>query len=189
MNTPSRTPRHKRIVVISGIIVLIIAIIVVWWLALDGRNQAPVSEVDKSSAELSGAAKQAEKESQKEEKTPTDRPQAPAPAKEGAKASITPIITGFNRSADGAQLMVDGGVNEIVEKGGTCRFVVSWPGGGVSQQTEGINAPSSTSCKTARFAMDQLPTGANMTIQLTYSSAAYQGTSTNGPSITKEQIR
>lgn len=189
MNTPSRTPRHKRIVVISGIIVLIIAIIVVWWLALDGRNQAPASEVDKSSAELSGAANQAQKESQKEEKTPTDRPQPPAPAKEGAKASVTPIITGFNRSADGAQLMVDGGVNEIVEKGGTCRFVVSWPGGGVSQQTEGINAPSSTSCKTARFAMDQLPTGVNMTIQLTYSSAAYQGTSTNGPSITKEQIR
>ena len=188
MNTPSQPSRRKRIIMISSIILLMTATIIIWWLAFGGRNQIPAPEGSMVSSESSNTDEKDKKETQKEEKTPTDRPQTPAPEKEGAKAKVTPIVTGFNRSADGMQLLVDGGVNEIVEQGGICQFVISWSGGEASQQTEAINAPSSTSCKTARFSMDQLPANTNLTIQVSYSSAKYTGTSTNGPSVTKEQL-
>lgn len=184
----SRTSSHKKHTVVAGAVLLVVVAVLVWRFMPRGVQDAP-AVVDQPSSQFGGDTGKQEEHAGKKETNPTDRPQTLSPAREGAKISVTPIITGFNRSEDRAQLMVDGGVNEIVEKGGICRFTVNWPGGGVSQQTEGVNAPSSTSCKTAHFPMDQLPPGVNVTIQVSYESLRYAGTSTNGPSITKEQIQ
>lgn len=119
----------------------------------------------------------------------SDRPQTPAPANSGSKATVYPIVTGFGKSEDGSYLLVDGGVNGIVEVGGVCRFIVLWQGGEVSQQTEGGNSPSSINCKTAQFSLKELPSNTNLTMKLEYTSQRYQGASNNNPSVEKGQIQ
>lgn len=186
----SHDASHKKsttVIILVGV-GLLVAAAFIWWFAGKGDQSTPVA-TDQSSSGVSGDKPGQSEAVRKKENTLVDRPQTPEQPQGGAKANVTPIITGFSRSADGTQLLVDGGVNEVVERGGSCQFVVRWPGGELSQQTEGENAPSSTNCQTARFAMDQLPAGVNLTLQLRYSSAKYQGDSINGPSIMKEHIR
>lgn len=187
MKVPHTSSRKKSAIIAVAVLLVVVAFLA-WWFILNSHQNIP-AVVDHPSGSSGDSIKQLEKDARKKETTPTDRPQAPMSAKEGVKASVAPIVTGFNRSADGTELLVDGGVNEIVENGGVCRFVISWQGGDIFRQTEGASAPSSTNCKTARFPMDQLPSGVNMTIQVSYDSTAYRGTSTNGPSIMKENIQ
>lgn len=186
----SHSASHKKsttTIIILVAVGLLVAAALVWWFALRGDQSAPA--VPDQSSSTPGDRSEQQEIAQKKESIPTDRPQTPEQSQSGTKARVSPIITGFSRSTDGTQLLVDGGVNEVVERGGVCRFVVSWSGGELSQQTEGENAPSSTNCQTARFAMEQLPAGVNLTLQLRYTSTKYQGDSTNGPSTMKEHIK
>lgn len=194
MHTPQAPGRKKKRAIIIGIIILALAGAAVGgWFIFKPRPQGASSDTQqaasqKDSQEVNTGSSKANSEPQKLEGG-VDRPQVPAPLSGASKATVIPIIAGFNRSGDGQFLVVDGGVNQVIENGGTCRFVVRWSGGEMVRQTQGFASPSSTSCATAQFTMGELPAGTNLTIQLHYQSHRYEGTSTNGPSLMKEQIQ
>lgn len=118
----------------------------------------------------------------------SDRPAGPGEQR-GSKRAVTPIVSGYGLSGDGQRLQIDGGVNAIVENGGSCTFTVYWSGGQVSRQTDASAGPSSTNCRMAEIPLSELPSGTDMSIKVVYSSGAYTGESTNGPSFRKEGLR
>ena len=118
----------------------------------------------------------------------SDRPAGPGEQR-GSKRAVTPIVSGYGLSGDGQRLQIDGGVNAIVENGGSCTFTVYWSGGQVSRQTGASAGPSSTNCGMSEIPLSELPSGTDMSIKVTYSSSAYIGESTNGPSFRKEGLR
>ena len=118
----------------------------------------------------------------------SDRPSGPGEQR-GSKRTVTPIVSGYGLSGDGQRLQIDGGVNAIVENGGSCTFTVYWSGGQVSRQTGASAGPSSTNCRMAEILLSELPPGTDMSIKVVYSSGAYTGESTNGPSFRKEGLR
>lgn len=117
-----------------------------------------------------------------------DRPAGPGEQR-GSKRAVTSIVSGYGLSGDGQRLQIDGGVNAIVENGGSCTFTVYWSGGQVSRQTGASAGPSSTNCRMAEIPLSELPSGTDMSIKVVYSSGAYTGESTNGPSFRKEGLR
>lgn len=118
----------------------------------------------------------------------SDRPAGPGEQR-GSKRAVTPIVSGYGLSGDRQRLQIDGGVNAIVENGGSCTFTVYWSGGQVSRQTGAYAGPSSTNCRMSEIPLSELPSGTDMSIKVTYSSSAYIGESTNGPSFRKEGLR
>ena len=118
----------------------------------------------------------------------SDRPAGPGEQR-GSKRAVTPIVSGYGLSGDGQRLQIDGGVNAIVENGGSCTFTVYWSGGQVSRQTGASAGPSSTNCRMAEIPLSELPSGTDMSIKVIYSSGAYTGESTNGPSFRKEGLQ
>ena len=118
----------------------------------------------------------------------SDRPAGPGEQR-GSKRAVTPIMSGYGLSGDGQRLQIDGGVNAIVENGGSCTFTVYWSGGQVSRQTGASAGPSSTNCRMAEIPLSELPSGTDMSIKVVYSSGAYTGESTNGPSFRKEGLQ
>lgn len=118
----------------------------------------------------------------------SDRPAGPGEQR-GSKRAVTPIMSGYGLSGDGQRLQIDGGVNAIVENGGSCTFTVYWSGGQVSRQTGASAGPSSTNCRMAEIPLSELPSGTDMSIKVIYSSGAYTGESTNGPSFRKEGLQ
>lgn len=118
----------------------------------------------------------------------SDRPAGPG-EQSGSKRAVTPIVSGYGLSGDKQRLQIDGGVNAIVENGGGCTFTVYWSGGQVSRQTSASAGPSSTNCRMAEIPLSELPSGTDMSIKVVYSSGAYTGESTNGPSFRKEGLQ
>lgn len=118
----------------------------------------------------------------------SDRPAGPGEQR-GSKRAVTPIVSGYGLSGDKQRLQIDGGVNAIVENGGGCTFTVYWSGGQVSRQTSASAGPSSTNCRMAEIPLSELPSGTDMSIKVAYSSNAYIGESTNGPSFRKEGLQ
>ena len=118
----------------------------------------------------------------------SDRPAGPGEQR-GSKRAVTPIVSGYGLSGDKQRLQIDGGVNAIVENGGSCTFTVYWSGGQVSRQTSASAGPSSTNCRMAEIPLSELPSGTDMSIKVAYSSNAYTGESTNGPSFRKEGLQ
>lgn len=118
----------------------------------------------------------------------SDRPAGPGEQR-GSKRAVTPIVSGYGLSGDKQRLQIDGGVNAIVENGGGCTFTVYWSGGQVSRQTSASAGPSSTNCRMAEIPLSELPSGTDMSIKVAYSSNAYTGESTNGPSFRKEGLQ
>lgn len=117
-----------------------------------------------------------------------DKPAGPG-EQHGSKRAVTPIVSGYGLSGDRQRLQIDGGVNAIVENGGSCTFTVYWSGGQVSRQTDASAGPSSTNCRMAEIPLSELPSGTDMSIKVVYSSGVYTGESTNGPSFRKEGLR
>ena len=118
----------------------------------------------------------------------SDRPAGPGEQR-GSKRAVTPIVSGYGLSGDKQRLQIDGGVNAIVENGGGCTFTVYWSGGQVSRQTSASAGPSSTNCRMVEIPLSELPSGTDMSIKVAYSSNAYIGESTNGPSFRKEGLQ
>lgn len=118
----------------------------------------------------------------------SDKPAGPGEQR-GSKRVVTPIVSGYGLSGDKQRLQIDGGVNAIVENGGGCTFTVYWSGGQVSRQTSASAGPSSTNCRMVEIPLSELPSGTDMSIKVAYSSNAYIGESTNGPSFRKEGLQ
>lgn len=107
----------------------------------------------------------------------------------GSKKSVVPIVSGYGLSADKQYLQIDGGVNSIVENGGSCKFTLYWAGGSVSRKSSSFAGPSSTSCHMIEVSLSELPSGSDISVKVSYSSKLYTGESSNNPSFRKESLR
>ena len=107
----------------------------------------------------------------------------------GSKKSVVPIVSGYGLSADKQYLQIDGGVNSIVENGGSCEFTLYWAGGSISRKSISFAGPSSTSCHMIEVSLSELPSGVDISVKVSYSSKLYTGESSNNPSFRKEGLR
>jgi hypothetical protein len=107
----------------------------------------------------------------------------------GSKKSVVPIVSGYGLSADKQYLQIDGGVNSIVENGGSCEFTLYWAGGSISRKSSSFAGPSSTSCHMTEVPLSELPSGVDISVKVSYSSKLYTGESSNNPSFRKESLR
>ncbi len=196
MRVKQTSPKRTKIVIISlasAIVVIAIAAVVY---AITRPQRAEQTKEGAASSQTKendnkGDDKKVDDSKTKPEERDgrsSDKPAGPGEQR-GSKRAVTPIVSGYGLSGDGQRLQIDGGVNAIVENGGSCTFTVYWSGGQVSRQTGAYAGPSSTNCRMAEIPLSELPSGTDMSIKVTYSSSAYVGESTNGPSFRKEGLR
>ena len=192
--TSSKKTKAVIISLVSAVIVIAIAAVVY---AITKPQQTDQAKNDVNSSQTKeknngkGDSKKVDDSKTKPEEQDgrnSDRPAGPGEQR-GSKRAVTPIVSGYGLSGDGQRLQIDGGVNAIVENGGSCTFMVYWSGGQVSRQTGASAGPSSTNCRMVEIPLSELPSGTDMSIKVTYSSSAYVGESTNGPSFSKEGLR
>lgn len=192
--TSSKKTKAVIISLVSAVIVIAIAAVVY---AITQPQQTDQAKNDVNSSQTKeknngkGDSKKVDDSKTKPEEQDgrnSDRPAGPGEQR-GSKRAVTPIVSGYGLSGDGQRLQIDGGVNAIVENGGSCTFMVYWSGGQVSRQTGASAGPSSTNCRMVEIPLSELPSGTDMSIKVTYSSSAYVGESTNGPSFRKEGLR
>ena len=192
--TSSKKTKAVIISLVSAVIVISIAAVVY---AITQPQQTDQAKNDVNSSQTKeknndkGDSKKVDDSKTKPEEQDgrnSDRPAGPGEQR-GSKRAVTPIVSGYGLSGDGQRLQIDGGVNAIVENGGSCTFTVYWSGGQVSRQTGASAGPSSTNCRMAEIPLSELPSGTDMSIKVVYSSGAYTGESTNGPSFRKEGLR
>ena len=192
--TSSKKTKAVIISLVSAVIVIAIAAVVY---AITQPQQTEQAKNDVNSSQTKeknnskGDSKKVDDSKTKPEEQDgrnSDRPAGPGEQR-GSKRAVTPIVSGYGLSGDGQRLQIDGGVNAIVENGGGCTFTVYWSGGQVSRQTSASAGPSSTNCRMAEIPLSELPSGTDMSIKVVYSSGAYTGESTNGPSFRKEGLQ
>lgn len=197
MRVKQTSSKKTRAVIISLVSVVILIAIVAVVYAITRPQQAEQTKGDTDSSRTKennkpkGDDKRVDDDKTKPEERDGRSPDRPAGPGEqhGSKRAVTPIVSGYGLSGDKQRLQIDGGVNAIVENGGSCTFTVYWSGGQVSRQTGASAGPSSTNCRMAEIPLSELPSGTDMSIKVTYSSGAYAGESTNGPSFRKEGLR
>ncbi len=192
--TSSKKTKAVIISLVSVVIVIAIAAVVYAIMQPQQTEQAK-NDVNSSQTKEKNNSKGDSKKvddsktkSEEQDGRNSDRPAGPGEQR-GSKRAVTPIVSGYGLSGDRQRLQIDGGVNAIVENGGSCTFTVYWSGGQVSRQTGAYAGPSSTNCRMAEIPLSELPSGTDMSIKVTYSSSAYVGESTNGPSFRKEGLR
>ena len=192
--TSSKKTKAVIISLVSAVIVIAIAAVVY---AITQPQQTDQAKNDVNSSQTKeknngkGDSKKVDDSKTKPEEQDgrnSDRPAGPGEQR-GSKRAVTPIVSGYGLSGDKQRLQIDGGVNAIVENGGGCTFTVYWSGGQVSRQTSASAGPSSTNCRMAEIPLSELPSGTDMSIKVAYSSNAYIGESTNGPSFRKEGLQ
>lgn len=194
-----QTSSKKTKVVVIGLIsaIVVVAVAAIVYSTMVRPQQAEQAKDDVNSSQTKeknndkGDNKKVDDSKTKPEEQDgrnSDRPAGPGEQR-GSKRAVTPIVSGYGLSGDGQRLQIDGGVNAIVENGGSCTFTVYWSGGQVSRQTGASAGPSSTNCRMSEIPLSELPSGTDMSIKVTYSSSAYIGESTNGPSFRKEGLR
>lgn len=192
--TSSKKTKAVIISLVSAVIVIAIAAVVY---AITQPQQTEQAKNDVNSSQTKeknnskGDSKKVDDSKTKPEEQDgrnSDRPAGPGEQR-GSKRAVTPIVSGYGLSGDKQRLQIDGGVNAIVENGGGCTFTVYWSGGQVSRQTSASAGPSSTNCRMAEIPLSELPSGTDMSIKVVYSSGAYTGESTNGPSFRKEGLQ
>jgi len=192
--TSSKKTKAAIISLVSVVIVIAIAAVVY---AITQPQQTDQAKNDVNSSQTKeknndkGDSKKVDDSKTKPEEQDgrnSDRPAGPGEQR-GSKRAVTPIVSGYGLSGDKRRLQIDGGVNAIVENGGGCTFTVYWSGGQVSRQTSASAGPSSTNCRMVEIPLSELPSGTDMSIKVAYSSNAYIGESTNGPSFRKEGLQ
>ncbi len=192
--TSSKKTKAVIISLVSAVIVIAIAAVVY---AITQPQQTEQAKNDVNSSQTKeknnskGDSKKVDDSKTKPEEQDgrnSDRPAGPGEQR-GSKRAVTPIVSGYGLSGDKQRLQIDGGVNAIVENGGGCTFTVYWSGGQVSRQTSASAGPSSTNCRMVEIPLSELPSGTDMSIKVAYSSNAYIGESTNGPSFRKEGLQ
>lgn len=192
--TLSKKTKAVIISLVSAVIVIAIAA-VVYEITQPQQTEQAKNDVNSSQAKEKnngkGDSKKVDDSKTKPEEQDgrnSDRPAGPGEQR-GSKRAVTPIVSGYGLSGDKQRLQIDGGVNAIVENGGGCTFTIYWSGGQVSRQTSASAGPSSTNCRMAEIPLSELPSGTDMSIKVAYSSNAYIGESTNGPSLRKEGLQ
>lgn len=106
----------------------------------------------------------------------TDRPAEATASAENGKRKAYATVT--NVGIEGDAVEASGFISTIAEEGGQCKFVFSQKDRRVVKNSSGLANPSSTTCRTVRFAKSELGSG-TWAVTLEYDSPGVQGNSLN----------
>jgi uncharacterized protein YxeA len=186
--------KKTRIILASTLALALVACATVAYIYKPQQNNTDANNpVVKESTDKKEDSKKVDDNSTKPEKRDGYSPDKPINTGDqqssGSKKSVVPIVSGYGLSADKQYLQIDGGVNSIVENGGSCEFTLYWAGGSVSRKSSSFAGPSSTSCHMIEVSLSELPSGSDISVKVSYSSKLYTGESSNNPSFRKESLR
>ena len=191
MKIKQKMKKKTRIILASTLALALVACVTVAYIYRPQQNNTDANNpVVKESTDKKEDSKKVDDNSAKPEKRDgysSDKPiNTGDQQSSGSKKSVVPIVSGYGLSVDKQYLQIDGGVNSIVENGGSCEFTLYWAGGSISRSFAG---PSSTSCHMIEVSLSELPSGVDISVKVSYSSKLYTGESSNNPSFRKESLR
>ena len=194
MKIKQKMKKKTRIILASTLALALVACATVAYIYKPQQNNTDANNpVVKESTDKKEDSKKADDNSTKPEKRDGYSPDKPINTGDqqssGSKKSVVPIVSGYGLSADKQYLQIDGGVNSIVENGGSCEFTLYWAGGSISRKSSSFAGPSSTSCHMIEVSLSELPSGVDISVKVSYSSKLYTGESSNNPSFRKESLR
>ena len=186
--------KKTRIILASTLALALVACATVAYIYKPQQNNTDANNpVVKESTDKKEDSKKVDDNSAKPEKRDGYSPDKPintgGQQSSGSKKSVVPIVSGYGLSADKQYLQIDGGVNSIVENGGSCEFTLYWAGGSISRKSSSFAGPSSTSCHMIEVPLSELPSGVDISVKVNYSSKLHTGESSNNPSFRKESLR
>lgn len=186
--------KKTRIILASTLALALVACATVAYIYRSQQNNTDANNpVVKESTDKKEDSKKVDDSSAKPEKRDGYSPDKPINTGDqqssGSKKSVVPIVSGYGLSADKQYLQIDGGVNSIVENGGSCEFTLYWAGGSISRKSSSFAGPSSTSCHMIEVSLSELPSGVDISVKVNYSSKLHTGESSNNPSFRKESLR
>lgn len=194
MKIKQKMKKKTRIILASTLALALVACATVAYIYKPQQNNTDTNNpVVKESIDKKEDSKKVDDNSTKPEKRDGYSPDKPINTGDqqssGSKKSVVPIVSGYGLSADKQYLQIDGGVNSIVENGGSCEFTLYWAGGSISRKSSSFAGPSSTSCHMIEVSLSELPSGVDISVKVSYSSKLYTGESSNNPSFRKESLR
>ena len=194
MKIKQKMKKKTRIILASTLALALVACATVAYIYRPQQNNTDANNpVVKESTDKKEDSKKVDDSSTKPEKRDGYSPDKPINTGDqqssGSKKSVVPIVSGYGLSADKQYLQIDGGVNSIVENGGSCEFTLYWTGGSVSRKSSSFAGPSSTSCHMIEVSLSELPSGVDISVKVNYSSKLHTGESSNNPSFRKESLR
>lgn len=194
MKIKQKMKKKTRIILASTLALALVACTTVAYIYRPQQNNTDANNpVVKESTDKKEDSKKVDDNSTKPEKRDGYSPDKPINTGDqqssGSKKSVVPIVSGYGLSADKQYLQIDGGVNSIVENGGSCEFTLYWDGGSISRKSSSFAGPSSTSCHMIEVSLSELPSGVDISVKVSYSSKLYTGESSNNPSFRKESLR
>ena len=194
MKIKQKMKKKTRIILASTLALALVACATVVYIYRPQQNNTDANNpVVKESTDKKEDSKKVDDNSTKPEKRDGYSPDKPINTGDqqssGSKKSVVPIVSGYGLSADKQYLQIDGGVNSIVENGGSCEFTLYWAGGSISRKSSSFAGPSSTSCHMIEVSLSELPSGSDISVKVSYSSKLYTGESSNNPSFRKESLR
>lgn len=194
MKIKQKMKKKTRIILASTLALALVACATVAYIYRPQQNNTDANNpVVKESTDKKEDSKKVDDNSTKPEKRDGYSPDKPINTGDqqssGSKKSVVPIVSGYGLSVDKQYLQIDGGVNSIVENGGSCEFTLYWTGGSVSRKSSSFAGPSSTSCHMIEVSLSELPSGVDISVKVNYSSKLHTGESSNNPSFRKESLR
>ena len=194
MKIKQKMKKKTRIILASTLALALVACATVAYIYKPQQNNTDANNpVVKESTDKKEDSKKVDNNSTKPEKrdgySPDKLINTGDQQSSGSKKSVVPIVSGYGLSADKQYLQIDGGVNSIVENGGSCEFTLYWAGGSISRKSSSFAGPSSTSCHMIEVSLSELPSGVDISVKVSYSSKLYTGESSNNPSFRKESLR
>lgn len=194
MKIKQKMKKKTRIILASALALALVACATVAYIYKPQQNNTDANNpVVKESTDKKEDSKKVDDNSTKPEKRDGYSPDKPINTGDqqssGSKKSVVPIVSGYGLSADKQYLQIDGGVNSIVENGGSCEFTLYWAGGSISRKSSSFAGPSSTSCHMVEVSLSELPSGVDISVKVNYSSKLHTGESSNNPSFRKESLR
>lgn len=194
MKIKQKMKKKTRIILASTLALALVACATVAYIYRPQQNNTDANNpVVKESTDKKEDSKKVDDNSTKPEKRDGYSPDKPINTGDqqssGSKKSVVPIVSGYGLSVDKQYLQIDGGVNSIVENGGSCEFTLYWTGGSISRKSSSFAGPSSTSCHMIEVSLSELPSGVDISVKVNYSSKLHTGESSNNPSFRKESLR
>ncbi len=139
------------------------------------KNGSSATKQKKSKIDLSPATPSDQADSDSHKSDIVKQQDSPPPT----TATASPVIdfAGYNDPGTNTQLEVDSHVDGVVESGGTCKLTATMGSRTVTKTVTGVRNAQNTSCPGFILSNSDFGASGTWNIQVSYSSAAYSGTS------------
>ena len=134
-----------------------------------------IVNLDKTDTEKEAIKNLEENPGVKTENNQTDTPATPPTDAASGKQTVNVLLT--NVGINDGNVSASGFVTNLSENGGSCEYVFTNGTQSISKPVETVANSTSTTCKTASFGSEELPSKGRWSVQLKYASSAAQGSS------------